>query len=62
MIYASGAYSGYEARPIPGVAEGIELKHYAEAEVVRAAGALQAEKALLDGISARLEGALGTAE
>jgi N-acetylated-alpha-linked acidic dipeptidase len=61
MIYAPGAYSGYDARPIPGVAEGIEEKHYleAESEVVRAAAALQAEKTLLDGITAGIEGALG---
>jgi N-acetylated-alpha-linked acidic dipeptidase len=59
MIYAPGAYSGYDARPLPGVAEGIEEKHYleAESEVVRAAAALQAEKTLLDDVSARIEGA-----
>ena len=62
MLYAPGVYSGYEARPIPGVAEGIEQKHYleAEAEVVRAAAALQAETTLLDAMSAEIEGALRT--
>ena len=60
MIYAPGIYSGYEARPIPGVAEGIEQKHYleAEAEVVRAAAALRAEAALLDAVSAEVDAAL----
>ncbi len=60
MLYAPGVYSGYEARPIPGVAEGIEQKHYleAEAEVVRAAEVLRAETALLDALSAEVEAGL----
>ncbi|HEY5316393.1 MAG TPA: transferrin receptor-like dimerization domain-containing protein [Solirubrobacteraceae bacterium] len=60
MLYAPGVYAGYESRPIPGVAEGIEQKHYAEAEaeVVRAAAALRAETALLDAMNAEIEGAL----
>jgi N-acetylated-alpha-linked acidic dipeptidase len=59
MIYAPGIYSGYAARPMPGIAEGIEQKHYleAEAEVVRVAAALKAEAALVDEISAQLEAA-----
>jgi N-acetylated-alpha-linked acidic dipeptidase len=60
MLYAPGIYAGYEARPIPGVAEGIEQKHWAEAEaeVVRAAAALLAETALLDTVSAEIDAAL----
>jgi N-acetylated-alpha-linked acidic dipeptidase len=57
MIYAPGIYSGYAARPMPGVAEGIEQKHYAEAEaeVKRVAAVLRAEVELVDSISAAVE-------
>jgi N-acetylated-alpha-linked acidic dipeptidase len=60
MLYAPGIYAGYEARPIPGVAEGIEQKHWgeAEAEVVRAAATLQGETALLDAMTGEIDGAL----
>ncbi len=60
LIYAPGIYSGYEPRPLPGVSEGIEQKHYleAEAEVVRVSKVLQSEIALLDAISAEVEGLL----
>jgi N-acetylated-alpha-linked acidic dipeptidase len=60
MLYAPGVYAGYEARPIPGVAEAIEQKHWAEAEaeVVRAAATLQAETALLDAMSGEIDAAL----
>jgi N-acetylated-alpha-linked acidic dipeptidase len=60
MLYAPGVYAGYEARPIPGVAEAIEQKHWAEAEaeVVRAAATLQAETALLDAMSGEIDTAL----
>jgi N-acetylated-alpha-linked acidic dipeptidase len=60
LIYAPGVYAGYAARPIPGVAEGIEQKRYAEAEaeVVRVAAALQAEVALLDQIAREVDAGL----
>jgi N-acetylated-alpha-linked acidic dipeptidase len=63
MLYAPGIYAGYQARPIPGVAEGIEQKHYAEAEaeVVRAAAAIQAETALLDAMSGEIDTGLTAA-
>jgi N-acetylated-alpha-linked acidic dipeptidase len=50
LLYAPGTYSGYGAKTMPGVREGIELGHYAQAEkeVVRVAKALDAETALLD--------------
>src|SRR5262249_34934747 len=45
LIYAPGIYSGYAARPMPGIAEGIEQSRYLEAEreVVRVAEVLKAE-------------------
>jgi N-acetylated-alpha-linked acidic dipeptidase len=60
MIYAPGIYSGYAARPMPGIAEGIEQKHYleAESEVVRVAAVLWAEVELIDRVSAKVEGAV----
>jgi N-acetylated-alpha-linked acidic dipeptidase len=60
MIYAPGIYSGYAARPMPGIAEGIEQKHYleAESEVVRVAAVLRAEAELLDKVSAQIEDAV----
>jgi N-acetylated-alpha-linked acidic dipeptidase len=60
MIYAPGIYSGYAAQPMPGIAEGIEQKHYleAESEVARVAEVLRAEVALIDKISAKIEDAV----
>ena len=50
LLYAPGVYSGYGVKTMPGVREGIELGHYAEAEmeIVRVAKALDAETALLN--------------
>jgi len=50
MIYAPGVYTGYGAKPMPGVREGIELKHYKEAEEMgqRIADALNRESAALE--------------
>lgn len=50
LLYAPGVYSGYGAKTMPGVREGIELGHYAEAEkeIVRVAKTLNAESALLE--------------
>jgi N-acetylated-alpha-linked acidic dipeptidase len=50
LLYAPGVYSGYGAKTMPGVREGIELGHYGEAEkeIVRVAKVLDAETSLLD--------------
>jgi len=50
LLYAPGVYSGYGVKTVPGVREGIEQKHYAEAEqeITRVAKALEAEGALID--------------
>ncbi len=60
LIYAPGIYSGYGVKTMPGVREGIEQKHYDEAdrEIGRVAGALDAEAGLIDAASQKLE-ALG---
>ena len=57
LLYAPGVYSGYGAKTMPGVREGIELGRYdeAEKEIVRIAKALEAETALLNSASALLE-------
>jgi N-acetylated-alpha-linked acidic dipeptidase len=57
LLYAPGVYSGYGAKTVPGVREGIELKHYAEAdaEIVRVARALQDEAALIDSAAQHLD-------
>ncbi len=57
LIYAPGFYTGYGVKTVPGVREGIEEKQYkvAEAEVVRAAGALSREAALIDAAARDLE-------
>lgn len=50
LLYAPGIYSGYGAKTMPAVREGIELRHYEEAdpEIARVAKVLAAETALLD--------------
>jgi N-acetylated-alpha-linked acidic dipeptidase len=50
LLYAPGVYSGYGAKTMPGVREGIELARYSEAEseIARVAKAIDAETALLD--------------
>jgi N-acetylated-alpha-linked acidic dipeptidase len=57
LLYAPGVYSGYGAKTMPGVREGIELGHYGEAEkeIARVAKVLDAETALLDSASAILK-------
>ena len=57
LIYAPGFYTGYGAKTLPGVREGIEEKRYAEAEkeVVRVAQALQDYAAAIDAAAAALE-------
>jgi len=57
LLYAPGIYSGYGAKTMPGVREGIELGHYEEAEkeIARVAKVLDAETALLDSASMVLD-------
>ena len=57
LLYAPGVYSGYGVKTVPGVREGIELKHYAEAdqEIARVAKALEEESALIEAAATILE-------
>ena len=59
LLYAPGIYSGYGVKTVPGVREGIEQKHYAEAdqEIVRVAKALEDEATLIDSAAQMLESA-----
>jgi N-acetylated-alpha-linked acidic dipeptidase len=59
MIYAPGVYSGYGAKTIPGVREGIELKHWdeANAEIGRVSTALGNETTLINEATKALEAA-----
>ena len=57
LIYAPGFYTGYGAKTLPGVREGIEEKRYQEAdkEIIRVAQALQDYAAAIDSAAADLE-------
>jgi N-acetylated-alpha-linked acidic dipeptidase len=57
LIYAPGFYTGYGAKTMPGVREGIEEKRYPEAEkeIVRVATALEAYAAAIDAAAGELE-------
>jgi N-acetylated-alpha-linked acidic dipeptidase len=57
LLYAPGVYTGYEAKTVPGVREGIEQKRYAEAEleIVRVGKALENESALIESAAKELE-------
>ncbi|MGH9549305.1 MAG: transferrin receptor-like dimerization domain-containing protein, partial [Terriglobales bacterium] len=57
LIYAPGAYTGYGVKTIPGVREAIEQKKWkeADAQIARAATALQDEAALIDSAAQDLE-------
>jgi N-acetylated-alpha-linked acidic dipeptidase len=57
LIYAPGFYTGYGAKTLPGVREGIEERHYAEAEkeIERVARALSDYAAAVEEIAAELE-------
>ncbi len=59
MIYAPGAYTGYEAKPLPGVLEAMDRKNWTEAEsqIPREAEALDRECKLIDAMTATLQGA-----
>ncbi|MBK5299428.1 MAG: M28 family peptidase, partial [Vicinamibacteria bacterium] len=56
LVYAPGLYTGYGVKTLPGVREAIEQKQFpaVEAEVVRAARAVERLAALLDQASAEL--------
>ncbi|MFN7997010.1 MAG: transferrin receptor-like dimerization domain-containing protein [Bryobacteraceae bacterium] len=58
LLYAPGVYTGYDVKTVPGVREGIEQKHYAEAEqeIARVAKALRDESALIESAARELEG------
>ncbi len=58
MIYAPGAYTGYEAKPLPGVLEALDRKDWAEAEsqIPREAEALQRETKIVNELTAALGG------
>ena len=57
LIYAPGFYTGYGAKTLPGVREGIEERRYEEAdrEIVRVAQALNAYAASVDRVAEELE-------
>jgi N-acetylated-alpha-linked acidic dipeptidase len=60
LIYAPGFYTGYDAKTLPGVREGIEEKRYTEAEteIGRLAKALRDYAAAIDSSAADLEEAV----
>jgi len=57
QIYAPGAYTGYESKPLPGVLEAMDRKNWTEAEsqIPRAAAALERETEIIDAASAAIE-------
>ena len=58
LLYAPGVYSGYGAKTVQGVSEGIEQKRYAEAEqeIVRVSKALEDEAVLIESAATLLDG------
>ena len=62
LLYAPGFYTGYSVKTVPGVREGIEQKQYAEAEaeIVRAAAAIQREADLVNAAAGDLESSKST--
>src|SRR5262249_49409794 len=57
LIYAPGYYTGYGAKTLPGIREGIEEKRYQEAEkeIIRVAQALENYAAAVDAAASELE-------
>jgi N-acetylated-alpha-linked acidic dipeptidase len=57
LLYAPGVYTGYGVKTVPGVREGIEQKHYAEAEqeIVRVAKALEDDAKVIETAATQLE-------
>jgi N-acetylated-alpha-linked acidic dipeptidase len=62
LLYAPGFYTGYAVKTVPGVREGIEQKQYAEAEaeIIRAAAAIQREADLVNAAAGDLESTKST--
>ena len=56
LIYAPGFYTGYGAKTLPGIREGIEERHYEEAEkeITRAAAAITAYADALNSVASDL--------
>lgn len=59
QIYAPGAYTGYEAKPLPGVLEAMDRKNWREAEsqVPREAAAIERDVKIIEAASAVMEDA-----
>jgi N-acetylated-alpha-linked acidic dipeptidase len=59
QIYAPGAYTGYEAKPLPGVLEAMDRKNWkqAESQIPREAEALERETKVIDEAAAALQNA-----
>ena len=57
VLYASGFYTGYDVKTLPGIREAIEQKRYGEAEreVARAARAIERATAVIGDAASRLE-------
>jgi len=57
LIYAPGAYTGYDVKTIPGVREAIEQKRWkaAEAQIARVGKVLEDEAALIEAAASELE-------
>ena len=57
LLYAPGVYTGYVVKTVPGVREGIDQKHWAEAdaEIVRVAKALENEAGVIEKAALELE-------
>jgi N-acetylated-alpha-linked acidic dipeptidase len=57
LVYAPGFYTGYGAKTLPGIREGIEEKRYQEAEkeITRVAQALEDYAAVIDSAAEELE-------
>jgi N-acetylated-alpha-linked acidic dipeptidase len=57
LLYAPGVYTGYGVKTVPGVREGIEQKHYAEAEqeIARVAKALEDDAREIESAAKQLE-------
>jgi N-acetylated-alpha-linked acidic dipeptidase len=60
MLWAPGAYTGYESKPLPAIQEAMDRKDWQEAEsqIPRTADAIEREAALVREIAAALEAAV----
>ena len=57
QIYAPGAYTGYESKPLPGLQEAMDRRDWtlAESQIPREAQALQRETAVIDRATAEID-------